>query len=77
MDSKTPAQTAAVRRAVVNETTAAAYCGISRQLLRNSRWRGYGGPAYLKIGAAVRYRVADLDRWLESRLIRLDDPEAA
>jgi hypothetical protein len=77
MDRQKTTQTAAVRRAVVNETEAAAYCGISRQLLRNSRWRGFGGPAYVKIGAAVRYRIQDLDGWLESRLIRLDDPEAA
>lgn len=32
------------------------------------RWRLFRqGPKYLKIGAAVRYRPADIAAWLESR----------
>lgn len=42
------------------EEEAAAYLRISPQTLR--RWRSVGrGPAYHKIGGAVRYRLADLD----------------
>ena len=32
------------------------------------RWRVVGfGPAWLKVGRAVRYRERDLDAWLASR----------
>lgn len=47
------------------EADAARYLTVSVGALR--AWRGAGsGPAYLKIGAAVRYRPSDLDRYLES-----------
>jgi excisionase family DNA binding protein len=29
------------------------------------------GPAYARIGAAIRYRRADLDAWMASKLVRL------
>lgn len=28
-----------------------------------------GGPRFAKIGGSVRYRKADLDAWVESRLV--------
>lgn len=32
------------------------------------RWRVEGrGPRYLKLGASVRYRIADVEAWLASR----------
>lgn len=28
------------------------------------------GPPYVKIGHAVRYRIADLDKWIEANTVR-------
>ena len=28
------------------------------------------GPPFIRIGRAVRYRISDLDAWLENRLVR-------
>lgn len=46
---------------------AAAYLGVS--LIQLYRWRRSGiGPPYLVWGRrTLRYRVADLDRWLQSQ----------
>lgn len=44
---------------------AAAYIAVPLGTLAN--WRSEGrtnGPAYVKVGAKVVYRVADLDAWL-------------
>jgi excisionase family DNA binding protein len=49
----------------LTEREAAAYLAMSSHTLRAWRARG-GGPAFHKLGRSVRYRVADLDRWLES-----------
>lgn len=53
---------------LMNEIDAARYLGgertpISVRTLQHWRVTG-GGPAFLKIGAAVRYRKADLDDYL-------------
>ncbi|MFA7586264.1 MAG: helix-turn-helix domain-containing protein [Novosphingobium sp.] len=48
---------------------AADYCRLSQSYLNTLRVSG-GGPAFLKLGSAVRYRRTDLDAWLESRLAR-------
>jgi excisionase family DNA binding protein len=45
---------------------AALYLRIERRTLENLRWRGEG-PRYRKHGGRVRYHVADLDSWSESR----------
>ena len=47
---------------------AAKYVGISEAALR--LWRADGkGPRYFRAGEKlVRYRKADLDQWIESRL---------
>jgi excisionase family DNA binding protein len=44
-------------------TRAAEYLGLSRQFLEGARHKG-GGPAYIKLSRAVRYRRADLDAWM-------------
>ena len=50
---------------LLTESEAADYLTVSVGTLR--AWRGAGsGPAYLKVGAAVRYRPADMDRYLEA-----------
>jgi excisionase family DNA binding protein len=32
---------------------------------RYNRVRGHKGPAYIKVGGVVRYRRADVERWME------------
>ncbi|MDO4919899.1 helix-turn-helix domain-containing protein [Kocuria sp.] len=46
----------------------AEYLGVRPQTMAN--WRSAGtGPPFYKIGAAVQYRVADLDTWIEAQKI--------
>jgi excisionase family DNA binding protein len=51
---------------------AARYLGISEASLR--LWRSEGkGPRYFKAGEKlVRYRRADLDGWIEARLVKAE-----
>ena len=45
---------------------AAAYLGSSVSAL--SQYRALGiGPEYFKIGKMVRYRISDIDKWLEDK----------
>lgn len=53
---------------ILNTREAAAYCRLGKPTLEKFRVSGEG-PRYAKLGGAVRYRLADLDTWLESRLI--------
>ncbi|MFG3410463.1 helix-turn-helix transcriptional regulator [Streptomyces sp. NPDC048142] len=49
---------------------AAEYMGVAVSTLANWRCRGEG-PPFVKAGKrAVRYRVADLDRWLSEGALR-------
>jgi predicted DNA-binding transcriptional regulator AlpA len=52
----------------IKTPAAADYLGMSVSTLEKSRVSGVGGPPYLKLGRSVRYRCADLDRWLEERV---------
>lgn len=52
---------------ILTTPEAAQHCRLSTPTLERLRLRG-DGPAYLKIGKAVRYRAADIDAWLETRL---------
>lgn len=57
---------------------AAAYLGVSPRSLADRGWRRKHGIPCFKIGAAVIFDVAALDRWLarhaERPLRALDDP---
>ncbi len=53
----------------ITDKEAGPYCGLAPITLRTLRMRG-DGPAYIKLGRAVRYDVRDLDSWLESRKVR-------
>ena len=44
---------------------AAAYLGLAVSTLNKWRCIG-GGPQFLKLGKAVRYRITDLDGWVDS-----------
>jgi predicted DNA-binding transcriptional regulator AlpA len=45
----------------------AEYLHMSPKGLRNLRYRGDAPPA-VKVGALVRYRKADVDRWLDDHI---------
>ena len=52
--------------ALLNEHDVAQMLSVSVATVR--RWRLVKtGPKYLKVGALVKYRCSDLQRWLESR----------
>ena len=47
---------------------AAAYLQVSKAFLERDRWAGARIP-FIRVGSrAVRYRIGDLDQYLESRL---------
>ena len=50
------------------ERDAARYMGLSIATLRMYRRLGRG-PAYLRLGRAIRYPLADLDSWLNARRV--------
>jgi hypothetical protein len=52
----------------LNDVEAAKIADLSPQTLRNWRLQGRG-PAYVKLGRAVRYSLNDLISWLEGRRV--------
>lgn len=52
---------------ILRTTEAAGYLGLRKSTLEAWRCRG-GGPVFLKLNKAVRYRKEDLDTFLRSRL---------
>jgi predicted DNA-binding transcriptional regulator AlpA len=51
---------------LLDRNEASEYLGIPVSTM--NRWRVDGvGPAFLKLGARVRYDLRELDHWLESR----------
>jgi hypothetical protein len=51
------------------EADSARYVGLSRAYLKAARHGRCDGPPYVRAGRAVRYLIADLDRWLEARRV--------
>ena len=54
---------------LLRTASAAAVAGLSASTLNKLRCTG-GGPAFLKLGRAVRYKRDDLEDWLDSQRIR-------
>jgi hypothetical protein len=54
----------------LRERDAAKYIGLSVGFLRASRIGRCEGPAYVRAGRAVLYRIADLDEWLQRNTLR-------
>lgn len=54
--------------AAVDTAAAAAYIGFANQTLRAMRADG-SGPRYFKVNRAIRYRIRDLDAWMEAHLV--------
>ena len=53
---------------LLNTSEAAKYLGISKAFLERDRWAG-AKVQFIKIGArAVRYRLKDLDTYIQSRI---------
>lgn len=50
---------------LLREIDAAAYLGLAPKTLARWRWAGKG-PAFHKIGSAVRYSVLELDSFISS-----------
>ena len=64
--NSTPTPAAALR-----EPDAARYLGLSRPYLKRARRLGTG-PIFVRIDRAIRYRIADLDAFLEAhRVVRV------
>ena len=60
-----------VQQELVTERDAAKFLGVSQIFLRKRRHEG-GGPAFVRIGSRnVRYRVCDLQRWVDERLVEV------
>lgn len=62
---------------MVNEKVSACYIGMSVAYLRKCRCEGKIGnrtlgPPYYKLSAAIRYRISDLDAWLEKHKVGND-----
>lgn len=49
---------------LLTETATADLLAVSKKTLQTWRQRG-AGPAYVKLGTAVRYPLADLERWID------------
>lgn len=53
---------------LLNTHQAAEYLGLSKAFLERDRWAGARIP-FIRVGSrAVRYRLDDLDRYLDSRV---------
>jgi len=69
MSQATSAAQLAPQSDLLDTTQAAAYIGVTPRTLEV--WRAVRRHAipYIKVGRLVKYRRADLDRWLVSRTI--------
>jgi predicted DNA-binding transcriptional regulator AlpA len=54
---------------LLTEREAAAALSLAPKTLARWRWRGDRGPAYVKLGSAVRYKLADLENFIASGVI--------
>ncbi len=55
---------------VLNEKQASEYLNFTQRALQSWRLKG-DGPLFIRISArAIRYRIEDLDAWLEDRLAK-------
>lgn len=61
---------------VLTTAEAARYVRLGKPTLDRFRLTGEG-PRFAKLGGAVRYRRADLDDWIASRLIASTSANAA
>jgi hypothetical protein len=56
---------------VISEKDAAVFVGMSTAFLKSARLgKGSEGPSYIRMGRSIRYRISDLELWLDSRLVQ-------
>jgi len=67
--TSTTAKHPAIQPAALSEADAAVYVGKSRAYLKKSRRFGTG-PAYVRHGRAITYRIRDLDDFLLRHVVR-------
>jgi hypothetical protein len=53
-------------KTLLNQKLAALYLGVSTRTMEGWRLRG-GGPLYSKLGSCVRYRLGDLDAFVDGQ----------
>ena len=53
-------------KALLTEREVESIYSIKIRTLQKWRWQG-GGPPYYKLGRAVRYKPADIERYIEAR----------
>ena len=58
---------------LLTEGEAARFLSMSEKWLQNQRWMGLE-PSYVKIGRSIRYRVSELESFLERCEIHLGRP---
>jgi hypothetical protein len=78
LDAKLPASGAASTYEYLDESRAAKHLGFDRssRRLKDLRQSG-GGPRYVRVGSAVRYRSDWLDAWAEANAVSSTSEEAA
>ena len=67
--SADPFRFANAESGIFTTSEAAAYTKMAVPTLERFRLTGEG-PIFAKLGGSVRYRRCDLDKWIESRLVR-------
>lgn len=56
-----------MEKKLLTDEEAAKYLKLSAGYLRVLRCKG-GGPLFARLGRAIRYRITDLDAWIEARI---------
>jgi len=54
--------------AILDQKQAALLLRLSERTLERLRLSG-GGPLYVKCGRSVRYRAADIEKWISARVV--------
>lgn len=55
-----------IQRPFITARELAAMLGVSEGTLANWRTDG-GGPQFVRVGRAIRYRAADVEQWIADR----------
>jgi len=64
----TPTYQPSIKRVTLTVPEAADYLGLAVSTL--NKWRVYGGgPRFLKLGRSIRYRLSDLETFLDDQLV--------
>lgn len=53
---------------LLTQVEAARLLRLSERTLERLRLQG-GGPSYIKCGRSVRYRIDDIERWIDARVV--------